>query len=122
MNETNQTYSEDVIATAWRKQSRKSPIHLNPILMVTHLICCIIGIPVNSLIAFIIVYLRRLRKKPRNVFLFGLVLSNLSSFVPVLSEFAYFHFPSEDLDKHKSQNVSVVVLVVRLRSVLSTHK
>lgn len=96
MNETNQTSLQDVIAVGGRKQN---PIHLNAFVMVTHLICCIIGIPVNGLIACAILYLKRLRSKPRNVFMLGLILSNFSSFVPVLSEFAYYHFPSDELCK-----------------------
>ena len=73
------------------------PIHLNGFVMAINLICCVFGLPLNGFIAFLIIYMRRLRSKTRNIFLLGLVLSNLSAFIPVLFEFAYFHFPSESL-------------------------
>lgn len=73
---------------------KKNPIYLNPFILLVHLICCIFGIPLNSFIAGLILHKQRLRTKPRNIFLLGLVLSNLSAFIPILIEFAYFHFPT----------------------------
>lgn len=72
-------------------------IQINVSVMIAHFICCVIGIPLNVFIASLIVSMRRLRSKPRNILLLGLILSNLSAFVPVLMEFAYLHFPSLEL-------------------------
>lgn len=91
MNETDQL--EHVIILEGRK---KNPIHLNPFVIASHLICCVIGIPINLFIVVVILYMRRLRTKPRNIFLLGLILSNLSAFAPVLVEFAYIHFPRNE--------------------------
>lgn len=91
MNETFQL--ETIVALDGR---RKNPIHWNPFVVVSHLVCCIIGIPINLFLAVVIIYMRRLRSKPRNIFLLGLVLSNLSAFFPLLIEFAYFFFPKNE--------------------------
>lgn len=72
-------------------------IKINVFIMIAHFICCVIGIPLNVFIASVIVSMRRLRSKPRNILLLGLILSDLSAFVPVLIEFAYLHFPSLEL-------------------------
>ncbi|XP_046447438.1 uncharacterized protein LOC124196407 [Daphnia pulex] len=72
-------------------------IQINVFIMFAHFICCVIGIPLNVFIASVIVSMRRLRSKPRNILLLGLILSDLSAFVPVLMEFAYLHFPSLEL-------------------------
>lgn len=90
----NETLTRDVVTSSGAPQN---PIHLNPIILVSHLICCFIGIPLNAFIAITIVYQRRLRRKPRNVFLLGLILSNLYAFVPAFIELTYFHFPSVTL-------------------------
>ena len=76
-----------------------SAIQINVFVMIAHFVCCVIGIPLNVFIASVIVSMRRLRSKPRNILLLGLILSNLSAFVPVLMEFAYLHFPSLALCK-----------------------
>lgn len=75
---------------------KKNPIYLNPFILLVHLICCIFGIPLNAFIAGFILHKQRLRTKPRNIFLLGLTLTNLSAFVPILIELTYFHFPQND--------------------------
>ena len=74
-----------------------NPIHLNVVVMTINLICSIIGIPINFFIACVIISMKRLRSKPRNISLLGLVLSNLSAFVPGLLEFSYLLSPSDEL-------------------------
>ena len=76
-----------------------SAIQINVSVMIAHFVCCVIGIPLNVFIVSVIVSMRRLRSKPRNILLLGLILSNLSAFLPVLMEFAYLHFPSLALCK-----------------------
>ena len=92
MNATSEL--ENVVASNGATQN---PIHLNGFVMVFNLICCIFGLPLNAFVAFLIIYMRRLRSKVRNIFLLGLVFSNMSAFIPVLIEFAYLHFPSDSL-------------------------
>jgi hypothetical protein len=75
----------------------QNPIHLNPIILVWNFVACFAGIPLNLMIVVFILSLRRLRRKSRNVFSLGLILSNLSTFVPVITEFTYFHFPEDEI-------------------------
>lgn len=92
--EMNASFVRDVVTTAGATQN---PIHLNPVILVIHLACCFIGIPLNGFVACTITYQRRLRRKPRNIFLLGLILSNLYAFLPPFIELVYFHFPSMTL-------------------------
>jgi len=64
----------------------QNPIHLNPFVLVWNFAACFVGIPLNLMIVVFMVSLRRLRRKSRNVFSLGLILSNLSAFVPVITE------------------------------------
>jgi hypothetical protein len=60
--------------------------------------CCLIGIPLNISIAITLIRHRRLRKKPRNIFLLGIILSNLSFFIPTIIKLIYWGFyPIESL-------------------------
>jgi hypothetical protein len=60
--------------------------------------CCLIGIPLNISIAITLIRHRRLRKKPRNIFLLAIILSNLSFFIPTVIKLIYWGFyPVEPL-------------------------
>ena len=59
-------------------------------LIIAHSVCCLIGIPFNVSIAVAIVRHRRLRKKPRNIFLLGIILSNLSFSFPAIAKLIYW--------------------------------
>jgi hypothetical protein len=65
-----------------------NPISLNPF-VTQKLICCLIGIPLNVTIAVTILRHRRLRCKPRNIFLLGITLSFLTFFIPAMIELVY---------------------------------
>ena len=77
--------------------SVKNPIERNAIFIIVELILSIVGILMNIFIACIIIFSKPLRTKPRNIFLLGLILSNLSAFVPVFMEFSYFISPNHKL-------------------------
>lgn len=64
-------------------------------LILFRVVCSIIGVPLNVLIATAVLRLRRLNSKPRNIFLLGITFSNLTAFVPVLFEVIYFFYPSD---------------------------
>ena len=76
--------------------SLKLPIDINRILMVTHFICCLVGLPLNVLVGAAIVSLRRLRCKPRNIFILGIFNSNFLSLSTAVIEMVYYLSPSED--------------------------
>ena len=75
----------------------KNPIDRNAIFMTVELIISIVGILMNSAITCIIIFIKKLRTKPRNIFLLGIVLSNLTTSVRVLMEFSYFISPNQEL-------------------------
>ena len=75
----------------------KNPIDRNAIFMTVELIISIVGILMNSAITYIIIFNKKLRTKPRNIFLLGIVLSNLTTSVRVLMEFSYFISPNQEL-------------------------
>ena len=77
--------------------SLKLPIDINGILFVTHLVCCLIGLPLNIIIAMVIVKMRRLRCKPRNIFMLGIFNSNFLSLTTAAIEMAYFLSPNDDI-------------------------
>jgi hypothetical protein len=67
-----------------------NPVEIDFILTVAHFLCCSIGIPLNVSIVVTIVRLRRLYRKPRNIFLLGIIFSNLSFFVPAIIKLIYW--------------------------------
>ena len=75
----------------------KNPIDRNAIFMTVELIVSIVGYLMNSAIACIIIFNKKLRTKPRNVFLLGIVLSNLPTSVRVFMEFSYLISPNQEL-------------------------
>ena len=71
------------------------PIDLDVVVVIIHIICCCAGIPLNAFIAIIILRSRRLHRKPRNIFLLGIVVSNLLSFISVIIEIVFYFHPSD---------------------------
>ena len=65
--------------------------------MTVELIVSIVGYLMNSAIACIIIFNKKLRTKPRNVFLLGIVLSNLPTSVRVFMELSYLISPNQEL-------------------------
>lgn len=70
-----------------------SPMNTDIQLITFKIICTMIGLPLNVFVAVVILRLKRLRSKPRNIFLLGIILSNLTSHVPALSEIINFFYP-----------------------------
>ena len=81
----------DDTAFLMENSKKMHPIQVDVFLYVTHLLFFGIGIPVNVFIAFFMVLWRH----PRNIFLLGLILSNLTNFFPVVLQLIYAHWPSE---------------------------
>jgi hypothetical protein len=68
-----------------------NPIDLDDnFLIVTKFVCCSIGIPLNVTIAFTIIHRRRLHRKPRNIFLLGIIFSYLTFFLPSVIKLIYW--------------------------------
>jgi dopamine receptor D1 len=66
------------------------------VLIFLKFVCCIIGIPLNVSIAVTIIRHRRLYRKPRNIFLLGIIFSYLAFFVPAIIELIYWGMYQDD--------------------------
>ena len=75
----------------------KNPIDRNAFFVKFEFTVSTVGILMNMLIAGIIIFDKHLRTKPRNIFLLGLVISNLLASFPVFMEFSYSISPSQEL-------------------------
>lgn len=75
----------------------QKPISLDIFLIITKLISAFIGIPLNTFIVLIIIRLRRLHSKPRNIFLLAMIISNLLLYFPSLIELIYWFLPLENV-------------------------
>lgn len=73
--------------------SLRCPMHNDTYLAVAQIAFASVGIPLNSFMAFVILRLKRLRSKPRNIFLLGIIISNLSTFLPASFELTNFYYP-----------------------------
>ena len=89
MNDSNN--QEGVLLTTSGEPQKATEI--NAFLIITKVLSCFIGIPLNVFVAIIIIRLRRLHSKPRNIFLLGIIFSNLLTFVPALIEVIYWVLP-----------------------------
>jgi hypothetical protein len=91
MNNSNSSHhhQDDVVLT--HNGEVYNPIDLDDnFLIITKFVCCSIGIPLNLSIAFTIVHRRRLHRKPRNIFLLGIIFSYLAFFVPSVIKLIYW--------------------------------
>lgn len=62
------------------------PVDLDTLLIVSKLITCSVGIPLNLSVVIAVTCHRQLRNRPRNIFLLGISFSYLSFFVPAIIE------------------------------------
>ena len=67
-----------------------NPIEIGIVSLITKILCCAIGIPLNISIAVAITRLRRMHRKSRNFFLLGIILSYLSFFIVPIIELIYW--------------------------------
>jgi hypothetical protein len=75
-----------------------NPIKIGIASLITKILCCAIGIPLNISITVATTRLRRLNRIPRNFFLLGIILSYLSSFIVPIIELLYWVLePDESL-------------------------
>ena len=85
-NKSSGNFDEDIVLNP--NGETYNPISLNPFVTLK-LICCLVGIPLNVTTAVTILRHRRLRCKPRNIFLLGITLSFLTFFIPAMIELVY---------------------------------
>ncbi|XP_057375326.1 5-hydroxytryptamine receptor 2B-like [Daphnia carinata] len=75
----------------------QKPISLDMFLIIIKIVSAFIGIPFNTFIVLIIIRLRRLHSKPRNIFLLAMIVSNLLLYFPSLIELIYWFLPLENV-------------------------
>ena len=63
------------------------PIELGPVRSVCHVLLAASGLPLNILIALVIVTFRRLRRKPRNILWLGVTMASIVTLLTILLEF-----------------------------------
>ncbi len=73
---------------------KPNPMNRNLWAIIFKLIGATIAIPLNLLLSIIILHLRRFRSKPRNLFLLGILFSNLTATIPPLVEVVDYFFIS----------------------------
>jgi hypothetical protein len=80
--------------------------------MISKLICCFVGIPLNVSIAFTIIHHRRLHRKPRNIFLLGIIVSYLTFFIPAVIELIYWAlYPDDSVCQAYTSSLSAYLTV-----------
>nr|CAH0103943.1 unnamed protein product [Daphnia galeata] len=94
MNFGNNTDREEIVLT--ESGEVFNPIDIDTFLIVGYIICCLIGIPLNLSIAVTIIRLRRFHRKPRNIFLLGIIFSYLSFFIPAIVKLIYSGIDPDD--------------------------
>jgi hypothetical protein len=90
----NSTNLEDIVLT--ESSQVFNPIDIDTFLIVGYIICCLIGIPLNLSIAVTIIRFRRFHRKPRNIFLLGIIFSYLSFFIPAIVKLIYSGIDPDD--------------------------
>ena len=92
-----------------------SPINRDLWFIILKLILSSTGIPLNLLMAFSILRLRRFRCKPRNIFLLGISVSDLIACIPPMIEIVDYFFllppPENTLNRSGASLVNCQVYV-----------
>jgi len=74
-------------------ESSKVPVFMDNFLAGGHLVCALIGTPINLMIILFIVFCRRLRRQPRNIIWIGIGFSNIFILVVNILELSVFYSP-----------------------------
>ena len=90
-----QNSSVPAVVLAEDGKTPQCPIHPSVPVFILHHVCSFIGLPLNLFVAAVIIQLKRLHRKPRNLFQLSLILSNLFSYLPILIEIAHWYAPDE---------------------------
>ena len=89
---------------------------LNKYTAISHCLYCFVGLPLNIFITCTVLGSDKLRCKPRNSLLLGMLAGNLLSFVTASVELVYFLSPNEDVCKilHSIVGLSYIVFFLNL--------
>jgi len=71
----------------------KVPVFMDTFLAYGHLVCALIGTPINLMIILFIVFCRRLRRQPRNIIWIGIGFSNIFILVVNILELSVYYSP-----------------------------
>jgi len=74
-----------------------NPIDLNIVTLITHIVCCFVGLVLNLIMACEILRKRRLNSKPRNIFQLNLVLCNIFTLFTATVEIVYYFWPDDQV-------------------------
>ena len=97
-----------------------NPVEIDSILTAAHFLCCLVGIPLNVSIVVTIVRFRRLHRKRRNIFLLGIIFSNLSFLFPAIIKLIYWSlYPIEFVSQSYMALVGVPQCLLSLNMLLA---
>lgn len=68
----------------------------NDFSIISNIICSLAGIPLNTFVAYLILRYKRLHRRPRNIFLLGIIFANLLAFLPAVLETISYYGPAEE--------------------------
>jgi len=71
----------------------KVPVFMDNFLAGGHLVCALLGTPINLMIILFIVFCRRLRRQPRNIIWIGIGFSNIFILIINILELSVFYSP-----------------------------
>ncbi len=81
-----------MVISSWPKKTLLTPFHQNVYLASFQLVIAMIGIPLNVILASVVL------SEPRNIFLLGVIFSSLSGFVLSFKDVTYVFFSSVQKD------------------------
>lgn len=99
--------------------SVKVPIVVDDFIFTVDCICCLIGLPINVLIAVKILLEERLYSKPRNILLLDNILCNIFTLFTASVEMVYYFWPEESVCLVYSSVVGLSYVLFFLNLLLS---
>ena len=84
----------------------------------TKIIGAVIGIPLNFVIVILIISLRRLHSKSRNIFILAVIFSNLLAYLPSVTQLVYWCYPVESLRQIYIETVGLPPVVLLFSALL----
>ena len=77
------------------EEPAKVPVFMDSFLAGGHLVCALVGAPINLAIILFIVFCRRLRRQPRNIIWIGIGFSNIFVLLMNTLEISLFYSPGD---------------------------
>ena len=114
------THDTSANTTLVLKVSDEEAVYMDTILASGHLICVLLGIPINLIIILLIIVRRRLRRQPRNLIWIGIGVSNIFVLITNTFELIGYYLPeAEELCRIRFFLVGLPVACLLMNNILS---